>query len=153
MPSAWLSMSSSSAELCRSWARHTYEVDKLEIKNENEIDNACACKRFIMIKKKGKSSGQVPWFPMAVTLTRVIFSFYSTLTSFANQDVPTACRLSLKEKSLFLLFKRSPWHKADVVRFHNRQYSLDGRRRKNSFVCFLIDLYGSYDRASHCFFL
>ena len=29
----------------------------------------------------------------------------------------------------------SPRAQADVVRFHNRQYSLDGRRRKNSFVC------------------
>ena len=26
---------------------HTYEVDKLKIKNENE-QNACACKRFLL---------------------------------------------------------------------------------------------------------
>lgn len=37
--------------------------------------------------------------------------------------------------NVFLNAKSSPRAQADVVRFHNRQYSLDGRRRKNGFVC------------------
>jgi len=33
-------------------------------------------------------------------------------------------------KNFFLNAKSSPRAQADVVRFHNRQYSLDGRRRE-----------------------
>jgi len=47
----------------------------------------------------------------------------------------------LKEKSPFPYSKRSPRAQADVVWLHNRQYSLDGRRREtNRLTAILICL-------------
>ena len=47
--------------------------------------------------------------------------------------------------SFFLNVKSSPRAQADVVRFHNRQYSLDGRRReRNKPVLFDDGLDGNF---------
>jgi len=51
----------------------------------------------------------------------------------------------LKEKYPFPYSKRSPRAQADVVWFHNRQYSLDGRRReRNKPVLFDDGLDGNF---------
>jgi len=51
----------------------------------------------------------------------------------------------LKEKSPFPYSKRSPRAQADVVWLHNRQYSLDGRRReRNKPVLFDDGLDGNF---------
>ena len=67
----------------------------------------------------------------AVNLTSY-FSFLVVVLSRYTLSIIFDCDAQVNLKYLGQI---SPQAQADVVRFHNRQYSLDGRRRKNSFVC------------------
>ena len=148
IPSAWLFMRRSASKVLRGWSWAIVMSMTSSNKNEKLKDERCNLSSyknlpwqvfFVMIKKSS-GQGEIPdrrW----LLLGNVLFLLYFVAKLCLTRSYDHSLSYRLKEKSPFPYSKRSPRAQADVVWLHNRQYSLDGRRREtNRLTAILICL-------------
>ena len=148
IPSAWLSMRHSASRDSKGWSWAIVMSTISSNKNEKLKPEPCNPWRyknlprqvFFVIIKGSSGQGVIPdrrWLLRG----NVLFLLYFVAKLCLTRSYAYSLSPRLKEKSPFPCYKRSPRAQADVVWLHNRQYSLDGRRREtNRLTAILICL-------------